>query len=343
MVEQRYSPSETRRIDRERDEVRLLRRDGHVPPPSATPEHRSLLYPEDAGARVRQGSAGGPSVQSAADTALDWKGAVLRVYRGINDDRILANAAAVTFYALLAVFPAIAALVSIYALFADPHSIARHLDAIAGLMPGGAVEVIRDQLDRLTAQPQGTLGISFVISLVVSLWSANGGIKALFDALNVVYEQPEERSFLRLNAVSLLFTAAMIGFFIIALACLVALPAVLSQLPHFIGSVLDLARWPLLLVLAGTALAFVYRYGPSGVEQRWRWVSWGSVFAAIGWLAVSAIFTWYAANFGTFNKTYGSLGAAIGFMMWVWLSVIVILIGGKLNAAIEQPVKHGHG
>jgi membrane protein len=265
-----------------------------------------------------------------------WKDILLRVYNGIADDRILANAAGVTFYALLALFPGIGALVAIYALFADPRSIAEHLDAMVGILPGGAVDVIRDQLSRLTAQPSSKLGISFVIGLAISLWSANGGIKALFDALNVVYEEKETRSFIRLNATSLTFTAAMIAFLIIALACIVALPTVLGYLPPFVGTVLEFARWPVLLVLVAVALAWIYRSGPDRDEPRWRWITWGSAFAAFGWIAASALFSWYAANFGSFNKTYGSLGAVIGFMMWIWLSVIVVLVGGKLNAEIEH-------
>jgi membrane protein len=268
--------------------------------------------------------------------ARGWKDILLRVYRGISDDRILANAAAVTFYALLALFPAIAALVSIYGLFADPASIEQQLDSMSAMLPGGAVDVIRDQLHRLVAQPRGTLGVSFILGLVVSLWSANGGIKALFDALNAVYEEHEERSFFRLNAITLTFTLAMIAFLIVALACIVALPVALNYLPGFFGLILDLARWPALLVLVALALACIYRYGPSRDEPKWRWLTWGSAFAALTWLGFSAIFSFYAGHFGTFNKTYGSLGAVIGFMTWMWLSVAVILIGAKLNAEMEH-------
>ena len=268
--------------------------------------------------------------------ARGWKDIVLRVYEGISDDRILANSAAVTFYALLALFPAIAALVSIYGLFADPNTIAKSLDDMSAVLPGGAIDVVRDQLTRLTAQGSATLGVSFVIGLAVSLWSANGGIKALFDALNVVYEEKEQRSFIRLNAVSLALTIAMILFLLIALAAVIAVPVMLQHLPDVIGLVINIARWPLLLVLVAVALAFIFRYGPSRTEPRWRWISWGSAFAAVAWLAASALFSWYAAKFGSFNKTYGSLGAVIGFMMWMWLSIIVILVGAKLNAEIEH-------
>jgi membrane protein len=324
---------------KDREQKKIERSMGREEPtdPGQKPSRVRRLFPDDViadrGGEVNRGrTAGAPS----KIPARGWKDIFLRVYRGIADDRILANAAAVTFYALLALFPAIAAVVSIYALFADPHSITRLLDAVAGVLPGGAVEVIRSQVDQLTSRPRGSLGLSFVIGLVVSLWSANGGIKALFDALNVVYEEKEQRSFIRLNAISLIFTGAMIGFLIVALVCLVVLPVLLAVVPGFIGMIVNYARWPLLVALVATALSSIYRYGPSRTEPRWRWVSWGSALASFGWLLTSALFTWYAANFGNFNKTYGSLGAVIGFMMWMWLSVIVIFVGGKLNAEIEH-------
>ena len=151
-----------------------------------------------------------------------WKDIVLRIFHGVSEDRILPNAAAVTFYALLAMFPLIGTLVSIYGLFADSRTIADQVTAMAGILPGGAVDVIHEELNRLTGQAKGKLGISFIITLVISLWSANGGIKALFDALNVIYQEKEARSYFRLNAQSLLFTLAIIGFLVVALACVVA-------------------------------------------------------------------------------------------------------------------------
>ncbi|MGH6738971.1 MAG: YihY/virulence factor BrkB family protein, partial [Bradyrhizobium sp.] len=260
-------------------------------------------YPEDGRGR----SAEAPS----QIPVRGWKDILLRVYNGITEDRILANAAAVTFYALLALFPAIAALVSIYGLFADPSTIAKQLDLLSGVLPGGALDVIRDQLTRVTEHGSTTLGISFLIGLVVALWSANGGIKAMFDALNTVYEEKEKRGFIRLTLVTLAFTVAMLGLVIVAIVCVVALPAILKYLPGFMATVLDIARWPIIAVLVAIALACIYRFGPSRDEAKWHWLSWGSGFAAIGWLAVSALFSYYAANFGGFNKTYGSLGAVM--------------------------------
>jgi membrane protein len=266
-----------------------------------------------------------------------WKDILWRVYEGISDGRILADAAGVTYYALLAIFPGIAALVSIYGLFADPGTIVSHLNAASGFAPSGAIEVIRDQLTRLAAQGSTRLGISFLVGLVIALWSANSGIKALFYALNVVYEENEQRSFIKLNAITLAFTVGTIAFLLIALACVVALPVVLNYVPlPQLGVLLNLARWPVLLVLIAVALALIYRYGPSRTQPQWQWVSYGSAFAAIAWIAASALFSWYAANFGSFNKTYGSLGAIVGFMTWMWLSIIVVLVGGKLNAEIEH-------
>jgi membrane protein len=182
-----------------------------------------------------------------------------------------------------------------------------------------------------------------LLGLIISLWSANGGIKALFDALNVVYEEKEKRSFFRLNAVTLGFTVAMIGFLIAALACIVALPVALNYLPGFVGFVLNIVRWPVMLILVALALACIYRYGPSRDEPKWRWITWGSALAALAWLGFSAVFSFYAGNFGTFNKTYGSLGAVIGFMMWMWLSVAVILVGAKLNAETEHQTARDTG
>ena len=313
--------TETWRIERQRP-------DAHEPPRSL---HWRSINP------ARTGSGRGRSADKPSDIpARGWKDILWRVYAGISDDRILANAAAVTFYALLALFPAIAALVSIYGFFADPASIEQHLDSMSGVLPGGAIDVIRDQLSRLAAEPRGTLGLSFLLGLIISLWSANGGIKALFDALNAVYEEKEKRSFFRLNAVTLGFTVAMIGFLIAALACIVALPVALNYLPGFVGFVLNIVRWPVMLVLVALALACIYRYGPSRDEPKWRWITWGSALAALAWLGFSAVLSFYAGKFGTFNKTYGSLGAVIGFMMWMWLSVAVILVGAKLNAETEH-------
>jgi membrane protein len=262
----------------------------------------------------------------------------LRVYHGISENRILLVAAGVTFYSLLAIFPGIAALISIYGLFADPATVTSHLDTIASVAPGGAIDVLREQTRRLASQGGTTLGASFIVSLAISLWTANSGVKAIFDALNIVYGEEEKRSFLKLNAVTLFVTLGIVVFILLTLAAVVALPVALTYipLPGVTALVVKIGRWPILFALVTLALAVLYKYGPSRTEPRWRWITWGSVSAAVVWLAASALFSWYVASFGSYNKTYGSLGAIIGFMTWIWISIIVVLVGAKLNAEMEH-------
>jgi membrane protein len=261
-----------------------------------------------------------------------------RVYDGVTKARILLIAAGVTFYLILGLFPGIAALVSIYGLFVDPQTMVNHLDIVASVAPGGAVDVLREQLTRLGQQTSTTLGVSFLVSFAVSLWTATSGIKAIFDGLNVAYGETEKRSFVGLTAIALMFTVGAMVFVLVALAGVVALPVALSYipLPGLTSVALNIARWPILFVIVTFALSIFYRYGPSRAAPKWRWISWGSVSATILWLAASILFSWYVAHFGSYNKTYGSLGAIIGFMTWIWLSVIAVLLGGQLNAEIEQ-------
>ncbi|MHB2165382.1 YihY/virulence factor BrkB family protein [Alsobacter sp. R-9] len=270
--------------------------------------------------------------------ARGWKDVLLRVWRETSRDRLLSVAAGVTFYALLALVPAIAAFVSLYGLVADPGTAARHIDILGGVLPGGAMDIIGEQVGRIASQEGQTLGFALAGSVLVSLWSANAGMKALIDALNVVYEEDEKRSFIRLTSVSLAFTVGAMLFALVAVAAVVVVPVVLGAigLGETTGTLVRLGRWPLLLVVVALALSVVYRYGPSRDEPRWRWVTPGSALAAVLWLVVSLLFNWYAANFASYNETYGSLGAAIAFMTWIWLSTAVVLLGGELNAELEH-------
>jgi len=270
--------------------------------------------------------------------AKGWKDILWHVYHNVPEHRVLSIAAGVTFYVLLAIFPAMAALVAIYGLIADPATVGQHLNDLSSVLPGGATEVIGDQLQRLTAQPPSKLGFALFFGLLISLWSANAGMKALIDALNVVYGEKERRSFIKLNAVSFAFTIAALLFMIIALAAIAVLPVAMGYigLSGVTEWLVAIGKWPILLVAVAVAIALIYRYGPSREKPQWRWVTWGSAFAAIAWLVVSILFSWYAANFGSYNKTYGSLGAAIGFMTWIWLSSIVVLIGAELDAEMEH-------
>jgi membrane protein len=176
------------------------------------------------------------------------------------------------------------------------------------------------------------------VSLRIAVGSANSGMAALFDALNVVYDEEEKRSLMRFYATTVLFTLAGIIFVIVAIAGIVVLPLVLRLvgLAATTEWLIAILRWPVLFATIVVSLACIYRYGPSRKDARWRWVTWGSVVGALLWIAASMLFSWYVATFDSYNKTYGSLGAAIGFMVWLWISAVIVLLGGELNAEMEH-------
>jgi membrane protein len=266
-----------------------------------------------------------------------WRDVGLRVFHGISEDRITTISGGVTFFVLLALFPGLAGLISLYGLFADSTTVAQHLNSLDGILPEGGIQILRDQLEQLTSQPPHKLGFATLASLAISLWSANGGIKAMFEGLNAVYEQNEKRSFIKLNAISLALTLAAVAFVIASLLTITVVPKLLSFLDlSDISEIVNYARWPVLLVVASLMIAVVYRFGPSREQPQWRWISPGSIFAAVTWIAASLLFSWYTSHFGSYNKTYGSLGAAVGFMTWIWISTMVILIGAKINAELEH-------
>ncbi|BCJ90343.1 hypothetical protein IZ6_10780 [Terrihabitans soli] len=269
---------------------------------------------------------------------LGWKDILYRTFGEISDDRLLAVAAGVTFYVLLAVFPTISAFVSLYSLVADRATLAEHLSLLAGVVPSGGVEIIGEQLVRLTSGEDTALGFAFLFSLAIALWSANAGAKAFFDALNVIYDETEKRSFVRLNLLSLCFTGGALVFLVLGLSAVAVVPALIEALglQSLSERLIAALRWPALFVLASFALSLLYRYGPSRSEARWSWLSVGSVIAACLWLTASLLFSWYAANFASYNETYGTLGAAVGFMTWIWLSVAIVLVGAELNAEMEH-------
>ncbi len=270
--------------------------------------------------------------------APGWKDILLRVYANLSKHRVLALAAGMTYFSILAIFPAIAALVAMYGLFSDPTTISGHLNQLGGFLPGGAIEVAREQLTRVASKGSQTLGLTFMIGLATSLWSANAAMKSLFDTLNIVHGEHEKRGFAKLNAISLSFTIGAIAFLLAALGSIVVVPVILGYLGLSSAGdlLLRIGRWPAMYLVLTFGLAVIYRYGPSREKPRWRWITWGSAIAAILWLAVSGLFSWYAADFGKFNETYGSLGAVIGFMTWLWISAIVILLGAEIDAEMEH-------
>jgi len=267
-----------------------------------------------------------------------WGDILWRVFWSISANRIFSTAGGVAFFALLSVFPAVAAIVSLYGLVADSSTIGKHLSLLSGFLPGGVLQLVSDQVTLISRQANETLGVAFLVGILIALGSANSGIAALFDALNVVYNEREKRSLVQFYATTLLFTFAAIAFVIVAITGVVVVPLIMK----FVGlastteRLLAIARWPVLLTIITFSLACIYRFGPSRRDARWRWVTWGSILGALLWVAASMLFSWYVTTFDSYNRLYGSLGAGVGFMVWLWISAVIVLLGGEFNAEIEH-------
>jgi membrane protein len=271
-----------------------------------------------------------------------WRDICWRLYKAIAEDRILLTAAGVAFYVLLALVPTLNAFVSIYGLFNNPADAVDHLELLAGIVPPGALGVIREQLVRLTAESTERLGLTLLVSLAIALWSASAGIKAMFDAMNIAYHEEEKRSFLVFNGLALLFTfAGAVGAVLVA-AVVIVMPLIVAYLPGGEGLAwtVRVAAYAAMLAVMSLALACLYRWGPSRANAKWRWVTPGTVLAVVALGLTSIIFSWYVTNFTDDNATYGSLGAVIGLMTWLWISAILVIVGAELNSEIEHQTAH---
>ena len=269
---------------------------------------------------------------------LGWKDVLFRVYHSLEQDRVMLIAAGSTFYLLLALFPALTAFVSLYGFLADRATVAGNISLLMGVLPNDAIGLIQTQLEALATQDAKALSIGFLIGLLVALWSANNGIKSIFEALNVAYGEDESRSFLRLNLISFLFTLGGLFFGIVLLTVLGAVPPLLETLglAGWSEAVINIARWPLMAVIVALAVSVLYRFGPDREYAKWRWLSIGAAFSALVWIIASAAFTFYLANFADYNATYGTLGAVVGLMMWTWISLLILILGAELNAELEH-------
>ena len=289
-------------------------------------------------ARSREAGRGRGAITPEQIPPRGWKDIFWRVLWSISANRILSTSGGVAFFALLAIFPGIAAVVALYGLFSDPSMIGKHLVLLSGFLPGGVLQLFAEQITLISGQRTETLGMAFLVGLLIALASANSCMAALFDALNVVYDEREKRSLVSFYATTFLFTLGGIALVILAIAGVVVLPLMLK----FVGLaartewIIAILRWPILLVTIVLSLACVYRYGPSRRDARWRWVLWGSIVGAVLWVAASMLFSLYVATFDSYNRIYGSLGAGVGFMIWLWISAVIVLLGGQLNAEMEH-------
>ncbi|QXC62434.1 YihY/virulence factor BrkB family protein [Aquihabitans sp. G128] len=318
------------------------------PAPQSTVEARSARRaagtegeeqtPAEARAVAREPGHGRHADRAGEIPAEGWKDIGARVLKEAKADNVPLLSAGVAFYALLSLFPALVAIVSIYGLVADPSEVSRQLASITQAMPRDAANLLVDQARTVAGTPGGKLGLSAGIGIVTALWSASSGMKWLLTALSLTYDEPEDRKFVKLRGTALLLTVGAAVAFVVSLGVIAAAPALARSLGlGDVGAIVfTVLRWPFLGALVVIGLAVVYRYGPNRDPAKWRWVSWGSGVAAAVWLVASAGFALYAAVAGKFAATYGSVGGVVVMMLWLYLTVLSILLGAELNAEMEH-------
>lgn len=267
-----------------------------------------------------------------------WFQIVKRAWKASKKDQVPLIAAGVAFYAFLAIFPAIIAAVMLYGLLADPSQVTSQVDKIASGLPTSAQSLLKDQMTSLTSSNHQALGFGLLVALVGALWSASGGTGNLITAVNITYDEEDERGFLRRKGLALLMTIGAIVFVLVAVALVAVLPAVLSSLglPSALQAVVQVVRWLGLVVAMMVALAVLYRVAPDRDAPKMRWASIGAVTATILWVVASAVFSLYIDNFGSYGKTYGSLAGVVVLLLWLWVTSYVVLLGAEVNAEAEQ-------
>jgi membrane protein len=267
-----------------------------------------------------------------------WRDILLRTYAGMTNDHVSIVAAGVAFYGLLALFPAIVAIISIAGLVMDPSAVQAQLAELSAVLPDTAASIITDQASEVASNAGTGLGLAAAFGIAFALFSAARGVKSLMEGINIAYDEVEKRGFLMFNLVAYLLTVVLVLGLILALASTIVVPAVLAWvgLGGFVEGLIRWLRWPLLAIVTILGLAIVYRYGPSRENARWRWVSPGAVAATALWVVGSLAFSIYVRNFGSYNEVYGTLGGVIVLLLWLWVSAFIVLMGAELNAELEH-------
>ncbi len=270
-----------------------------------------------------------------------WWDILKRVKGEMDRDHVALIAAGVAFYALLAIFPAIVAITSVWALVFDPQEIAQQIEHISHLLPAQAADLITQQANQATAQAGVGMSLAAIGGILLALYSASKGTKGLMEGLNIVYDEVDQRGLVKKTLLTLLLTAGGVVMAVLALGAVTAIPALVEflGLDNVIGTLINIARWPLLLVVVMAGLAILYRYAPDRQKPRWQWTSVGSTASVVLWIIGSIGFSIYVRNFASYNETYGSLGAVIILLMWFWLSAFIVLMGAELNSEMEKQTK----
>jgi membrane protein len=269
--------------------------------------------------------------------ARGWLDVSWRAAKRFGDDNVTLIAGGLAMYTLLSVFPALAAMVSIYGMFATPSDVIKQMSAFAGVLPPGVWDIFNTELQSITKTGQRTLTVAAVLGLVVALWSARSAMSSLMTAANIAYREREKRGFIRQTLLSLAFTAGAILGFLLMLTLGVAIPLSLASFgaADWTKAAVSVLRVALLWVVMVLGLAVVYRYAPAREHAQWRWVTAGSLIAATLWLGASAVFAFYVTNFAGYAKTYGALGGVV-LLMWFFISSIVVVVGAQINAEMER-------
>ena len=266
-----------------------------------------------------------------------WWDILRRVFVKVGAQNVSILAAGVSFYAMLALFPALGAIVATYALISDPADVAEHFQTLSDILPPDVARIIDGQLQALAGNEQ-ELGFRLLFGILFAVWSARRGVDALVRAVTVAYDERETRGLIRMNALTYVLTLGAVMLLVTTIALLVALPATLAWLP-LSGLVTFAARaggWLIFFGVVMVALGMLYRFAPPRRSARWRWLSPGAVVATLLWVAGSAGFSFYVTNFGSYNETYGTLGAIIVLLLWFFLTAFSIVLGAVLNAEMEH-------
>jgi membrane protein len=263
---------------------------------------------------------------------------LLRSWREVSDANLFLVAGGVTYAILLALFPGLAALISLYGLVFDPAQVEKQIEVLSGVMPEQTQKLLSEELHSLVDASYTALGVSAVIALLIAVWSASRGMSGLISALDIAYEERETRSFVRFNMIALALTGCLIvgGIFVVTLVAVLPAAVQLLGLGSSTKWLLLIVQWPLLIVIVMLGLAVLYRYAPDREESKWRWVSPGAIVATLLWIIASIAFTVYVANFNSYDKTYGSLGGVIILLTWLYLSALAVLLGAVINAQTEK-------
>lgn len=273
----------------------------------------------------------------ADHTAAVWWAAAKRVFGQLDEKNLGLISAGVAFYGILAIFPGIAATIALWGIFGDPGAIAAQLDSFKAILPNEVFNLLHDQITALAIAKNETLGWASLISILLAIWSARAGVAALMRGLNAIYEESNRKG-LRHYLAALSLTVALISVALIAIACVVIAPILLAIFPlgPVAGLFAEITRWAIAIAVLLTGLGLIYQLGPNRRRAKVGWISPGAVIVVLAWAGTSYGFSYYLANFGNYNEVYGSIGAVIALLMWLFLTAYLILLGGALNAELER-------